>query len=117
MSPNSFAASSKATLSFRLDEAAGVVITAERAVPGRRAGSRCVKPTRKNAKAKRCTRFVREKGGITRLAPKGTTQLRFTRRFGAGTLPAGKHRITVRAKDGAGNAALPITVNFTIAPR
>jgi hypothetical protein len=47
------------TFRYTLSEGADVMVTIQRARPGRRAGKRCVRPTRKNRHGRRCTRFVR----------------------------------------------------------
>src|SRR3954453_10306467 len=43
---------------FTVNSATTVRFTIERAAAGRRAGKRCVKPTKKNRKARKCTRYV-----------------------------------------------------------
>ena len=59
-----------AKVSLTLSEAATVTFTAERLVPGRRQGTRCVAPTRRNRRARPCRR-VRPAGGAVRLALPG----------------------------------------------
>jgi len=90
-------------VSFRLDEAASVVFTAERALPGRRSGRRCVKPTRRNRRARKCTRYVRQSGNFTVQGAAGKTRFRFTGRLRNRKLPVGSYRLAAVASDAAGN--------------
>ena len=92
------------TIRFRLSEAATVRLTFEKAATGRRVGKRCRKPSRKNRRRKRCTRYVRVK---TTLAVKGKAganklsfQGRLTRRR---SLKTGRYRFSMRATDAANN--------------
>lgn len=93
-------------LLYTLSEAATVRTTLERSVKGRRAGKRCVKPTRSNRGARPCKRWV---GARTSDAPGGagaqstslSTQL----------LAAGAYRVAITARDSAGNVAKK-TVTF-----
>ena len=47
------------TFVYSITEAARVVFTIHQKLPGRRVGGRCVKPTRRNAARRKCTRFVK----------------------------------------------------------
>src|SRR6478752_6030745 len=47
------------TLRFTVSEAGSATIVISRRLPGRRRGAKCVKPTKKLSRAKRCTRLVR----------------------------------------------------------
>jgi hypothetical protein len=90
------------TLKYGVSEAATVTLTFERATQGRRAGSRCVKATARNRKAKRCTLYVAA-GTLTRNSPVGVSTLQFTGRIGRKALRVGAYRITAVATDAAGN--------------
>lgn len=92
----------RARISFRLNRAAKVRLTFHRAKSGRRVGKRCAAPTRKTRGRKRCTRFVRVRGSITRTARAGTTTVRFSGRLRGRTLRPGRYRVIARvvAKDG-----------------
>jgi streptogramin lyase len=91
------------TVSFRLDEAASVAFTVERALPGRRSGRRCVKLTRRNRRARKCTRYARQSGNFTVQGAAGSTRFRFTGRLRNRKLPVGTYRLAAVARDAAGN--------------
>ena len=62
--------------------------------PGRRAkGSRCVKATRRNRRARRCTVPVTIRGSFTLPARAGANSFRFTGRLGARKLTPGSYRL------------------------
>ncbi len=95
---------------YRLSEAATVRFTVERILPGRRirvsGRVRCVKPTRKLARAgaKRCDRYkpVR-RGTLTRTGALGKNSFPFTGRIGKKKLPAAKYRFRAVPTDASGN--------------
>jgi hypothetical protein len=97
-----------ATASFALGEAATVTVKLERRKAGKRQGGRCVKPTRKLRKAKRCARFVAVATTSKSLGA-GTATVKVGRK-----LAAGRYRVTVAAKDAAGNAAKPVSATFKV---
>jgi hypothetical protein len=89
LSPTTFSAAAKGAsvakatgtrVTYRLSEPASVRFTVQRAQAGRRSGKRCVKPTRKNRKAKRCSRLVAV-GSFTHRGNAGANSLRFTGRI------------------------------------
>jgi hypothetical protein len=90
------------TLRYGLSEAATLTLNFDRATAGRRAGSRCVKATASNGRAKRCTLYV-PAGKLTRTAPAGLSSLPFTGRIGRKALAVGAYRIVALAKDASGN--------------
>jgi hypothetical protein len=100
-----------AKASFALGEAATVTVKLERRKAGKRKAGRCVKPTRALRKAKRCARFVTV-ATTTKSLPAGTAAVKLGRK-----LSAGRYRITVSAKDAAGNRAKPATTAFRIKAR
>jgi sugar lactone lactonase YvrE len=104
-------------VAFRLDEAASVRFTVERALPGRRAGGRCVKPTRRNRRARRCTRYVPRRGDFAIPAAEGLTAFRFTGRLRNRRLPPGRYRMVAVATDAAGNASAPKRAGFRVVRR
>jgi hypothetical protein len=89
-------------LSYGLSEAAVVTLSFERATTGRRSGSRCVKATSRNRRARRCTLYVAA-GKLTRTSPLGLSTLQFSGRIGRKALAVGGYRITAVAADAAGN--------------
>ncbi len=71
---------------------AAAKLTVERAAAGRRSGRRCVKPTRRNRNARRCTRYLKLRGSITRRAGAKST-FRFRGRIGGRRLAPGRYRL------------------------
>jgi hypothetical protein len=90
---------------YKLSEPAKVSIVIERKLKGRTRGKgkkrKCVKPTKKNRKAKRCTRYKRVTTlRATRKAGKQSTA--FTGRVKGKALKPGKYRARLRATDSQG---------------
>ena len=65
------------TFRYRLSEAATVKIVISQQLPGRRSGRRCVAPTKKLAKARRCNRLL-VKGTLTRTSRLGANRVAFS---------------------------------------
>jgi hypothetical protein len=97
---------------FQLDQAATVAIKIERALPGRKRGKRCVAPTKKLKRAKRCTRYVKA-GTLTRRAAAGADKVAFSGRIGKKALKPGRYRMKLVAT--AANATGPAkSITFKI---
>ena len=103
------------TLKLTLSEAATVTIRFERQLAGRRKAGRCVKPSRA-PHGRRCSRFS-VAGTQTRRGVAGRDRLTIAGKIGRRTLPVGRYRITVRARDAAGNVSKPVTVTTDVNPR
>lgn len=123
MRPRAFAVRRKgarrggARLSWRLSEPATIVVKIARAAKGRRSGGRCVAPTRRLARARRCTRY-RTIGAFTvRNSAAGPGSRPFTGRLGKRVLRRGGHRATLVATDAAGNKSAPRRVGFRVLRR
>jgi hypothetical protein len=101
-------------VTFRLSEAASVRFTVERARPGRRVRGRCVKPTRRNRKRRKCTRYVRRPGSFIVAAGAGETRFRFTGRLRGRKLRPGRYRLVAVATDEGGKRSAPKRARFTI---
>jgi hypothetical protein len=114
LKPRSFRAGSRtARLRFTLSEPAKLSIAIAREQPGRRSGRRCVKPSPKLRRAKRCTRLVAA-GSLKVNGKAGANSVRFSGRG----LKTGPHRLTIVPTDAAGNRGKLATVRFAIlAPR
>jgi hypothetical protein len=114
--PSAAAVRTGTVIRFRLSEAATVRLSFSRPRPGRRVGSACRKPTRRNRSRRRCTRFVNVRGAvITRPLGTGARQIKFAGRVSRRrSLKPGPYRLTVTARDGAGNASLPDRARFTL---
>ena len=105
------------TFVYTLSEAAAVVLTVERPTTGRRSGRSCVKQTRRNRKANKCTRYVR--GGAINggTGTAGANALPFSGRIGKKALKPGKYRAALVAVDAAGNKSAAKTVAFKVVKR
>jgi hypothetical protein len=105
------------TFRVRMSERGTLRIRIERALPGRRRGSRCVKPTRKLRKAGKCTRY-KGKGTLTRTdRGPGAVSVPFSGRLGTKALSPGGYRATFTVTDAAGNRSKPARRSFKIVRR
>jgi hypothetical protein len=102
---------------YRLSEAGTARFTIERASKGRRKGHSCVRPTKKNRKAKRCARYVRLKGSLSRASTAGLNSFRFSGRLRGKKLPPGRYRLVLVATDTAKNKSKPKRAKFQIVLR
>ena len=104
-------------VSFRLNEAATVRFTVTRRAKGRKVKrgkkTRCVRPTRKNRKGKRCTRVVTLKGSFTRNGIAGKNSFHFTGRLRGRKLKPGRYRLVATATAG-GIKGKPKSKSFRI---
>jgi hypothetical protein len=104
-------------VSFKLSEAASVRFTVERKLKGRKKGKKCVAPTKKNRKKKRCTRYKKLKGSFTRTGQPGANSFRFTGRLRGKKLAPGSYRLVSVATDAANNKSKPKRATFRIVRR
>jgi hypothetical protein len=102
------------TFVFSSSEPGRATLSFSRARPGRRRGKRCVKPTRKNRRAKRCTRYVAIRPALTRTVAAGPTAVPFSGRIGTKALRPGRYRARLVVTDAAGNRSTPRLVKFRI---
>jgi hypothetical protein len=102
-------------LRFTLSEVAVVKVSIDRALPGRREGTKCRKPTRANRTAKRCTRYAKlgsfDVGGLL-----GSNSVPFSGRIGKVVLPNGAYRARLQARDAAGGVSAVKSASFRIVP-
>jgi hypothetical protein len=101
------------TIAYSLTENAAVKLTIEQALPGRKARRSCARLSRRNRKARKCTRYKR-RGELVRSGGQGDNAVPFSGRIGKRRLPPGKYRVTIVATDAAGNASQPGLARFTI---
>jgi glucosylceramidase len=94
---------------FRLSEDARVSLQIARLAGGRRAGHRCLAPSRRLRHHRRCTRFQLRRT----LSVSGTQGANTVRVRGRG-LRAGRYRLTVVATDAGGNRSRPARRRFHI---
>jgi hypothetical protein len=105
------------TVRYRLSEAAKAKFTVERRMTGRRRGHKCVAPTRKNRKARHCTRYRRLRGSFSRAGTAGSNSFRFTGRLRGKKLRPARYRLVMVATDSAGNRSKPARARFRIVLR
>jgi len=101
---------------YRLSESATVRIQFERALAGRRVGTRCRKPGPHLTSRRSCTRY-RLVGTLTRVGGLGPNRTGFNGLLGRKALRLGSYRANVTARDGAGNESRPTRLRFTVAKR
>ncbi len=104
-------------VSYRLSEAGRAKFTVERAAKGRKKGRRCVAPTRKNRKARRCTRYLRLKGSFSRTSKYGLNSFHFTGRLRGKRLRPGRYRLVMVATDASANRSKPKRAAFRVVLR
>jgi hypothetical protein len=103
---------------FRLSEPASAVITIQRAVMGRRVRGRCRPASRRLRRRPRCVRRLEQRGSLTRRnRTTGLNAVPFSGRVGVRALRPGRHRATISATDGAGNASARRRTSFTVVRR
>ncbi len=103
------------TVRFTLSEAATVRLTVGRKLAGRRSGKRCVAPTKKRRKAKRCTRTVAVKGSASVAGRAGANRVAFAGRLSKKiVLKPGEYLLSAVATDVAGNRSVARTAKFTL---
>jgi|GEM_PF-1050802 len=102
---------------FTLNVDATVSIRIDRKAPGRKAGKKCVKQTRKNKRRKNCTRFVKV-GVLTRKdLPAGKRVVPFSGRIGKRTLRPGRYRAVLGATNATGRSVRNVARPFRIVKR
>lgn len=116
--PKAFASSARgapsgSTLKFSLSEAASVTATFALKVPGRRAGKKCVAPSKAKPGARRCPRYL-PKGQLKLTSSAGANKFAFSGRLSGKALMPGGYRATLVARDVAGNNSTPAAAKFTI---
>ena len=101
-------------VSYRLSEAATATFDVQRARAGRRVRGRCVRPTSKNRRTRRCRRWLRMRGTFVHPGLTGVNRLRFNGRVAGRRLRPGHYRLRAIARDAAGNRSRRRTARFTI---
>ena len=98
---------------YVLDEPARVRLTLQRVMPGRRAGGKCVRPSPRLRRAKRCSRH-RTIGVLSSSARSGANSAKFSGRLGKRALRPGRYRAVITATDAAGNRSAARTARFRV---
>jgi virginiamycin B lyase len=105
------------TIRYTLSEAAKVTLRFDRKLAGRRVkkGKKtvCAKPTRKNRKKRKCTRY-KSAGTLTRSSKQGKNSVKFTGRIGTKALKVGRYRLVITATDTAGNKSKAKNLSFRV---
>ena len=104
------------TFRYTLSEDARVAIAIQRALPGRRVGRKCVRPTAKNRRKRKCTRYVRF-GAFAVQSPAGANRHAFSGRIGRKRLKPGRYRAILVATDAGGLASAAKSLNFKVVRR
>jgi hypothetical protein len=89
----------------------------ERRATGRKKGKKCVAPTKKNRKAKRCTRYVKLRGSFSHASKAGLNKFTFTGRLGGKKLRPGRYRLVMVVTDPAGDKSKTRRINFRVVLR
>lgn len=113
LSAASLRAGQARTIRFTLSEAATVTLRFQRAAAGKRTGAACVKPTRALRRAKSCVRYATVRSR-TVAGTSGANRVAFDAKFGKAKLPAGRYRVTLSAKDAAGNVSALRSATFKV---
>lgn len=100
------------TVSYTLSSDATVAFTVERARKGRRRKGKCVKQ-RARLSGKRCTRYVKVRGGFSVAGRSGANKFRFTGRISDRKLTRGTYRLVARPS-AAGKQGTAIRARFKI---
>jgi len=106
-----------ARVRYTLSEPATTIFTVERKTVGRRSGRRCVKATRRNRKARRCTLYVLQRGSFTHQGAAGANSFKFSGRLRNRKLAVGSYRLVAVAADAAGNRSAAKRRAFRIVRR
>jgi hypothetical protein len=104
------------TFAFTLSEPARVDIAIQRALPGRRVGRTCRKPSARLRHRRACVRYVTV-GTLRRSAKQGRSRVKFSGRLGRRALKLGAYRARLVATDPSGNRSKARTVKFRIVRR
>jgi len=112
LAPKAFKSSTK--LLYRLSETAAVTVKVEKAKKGRRVRGKCRKQTAANKSRKRCTRYVKLPGTVKTTGGAGLNELTLKARIGGRKLGAGKYRLTLVARDKAGNVSATKRIGFRV---
>jgi hypothetical protein len=90
-----------AVVTYNLDRAGSVTFTVTQRQAGRRgAHGRCVKPTKRNLRARRCTRTVTLHGSFVESGKAGANSFRFTGRLSRKRLKPGSYRLVATPTSG-----------------
>ena len=75
-----------AKVTYRLSAAGSVKFTVQKESIGRKKGKKCVKPTKRNRRAKKCKLYKAVRGSFTHKGKAGSNSFKFTGRVGSKSL-------------------------------
>ena len=101
------------TFAFALSEPARVAVVIQRALPGRRVGHACRKPSARLRHRKACTRYVTV-GTLRRSGAQGPNRVNFSGRLGRRALKPARYRARFVATDPSGNRSNAHTLKFRV---
>lgn len=101
--------SGDATVTFRVQRA--------RRAKGRVVGRRCVRRSRRNVRARRCTRYRTVRGKFTHVGNEGVNRLRWSGRLRGRRLARGRYRLIARAVNSVGARSQQARARFRIVRR
>jgi hypothetical protein len=103
-----------AKVTYTLNQVASVRFTVAQPQAGRK-GKRgaCVKPTRRNRNARKCTRLVTLRGSFTLAGRSGANSFRFTGRLARRALKPGKYKLVATPSAG-GQTGRSVNAAFRI---
>lgn len=113
--PKRVKAGGRLNLRYTLSEPARLRAVFERALPGRRAGKLCVKPTRRNLKRRRCA-IWQPVATVSRPNEAGPNLLRLRAQANGKRLPPGRYRLNISAADRFRNRSTERLIRFTVKP-
>ena len=102
--------------SYTLENAGTMKIAIQRAMPGRRSGGRCRKPSRRLRRKRACTRWVTQHT-LTRTSHPGVNRVPYTGRVRRKALRPGRHRAVFTATAPGFTRSAALTVKFRIVRR
>jgi hypothetical protein len=101
------------TFSYSLTEPGRAVFSVERVLPGRRVGRACRPASRANRMRRKCIRYALA-ARFAQPGVAGGNRKRFSGRIGRRRLAPGSYRVTIVAKDAAGNRSKAVRATFTV---
>jgi hypothetical protein len=109
ISPKTFRAKSGTTLSFNLSLASKVKFVVAKASKGRLKGKKCLIPTAKNRKLKRCTRYTTRDTFVRNNLSAGANSFKYKK-----PLKPGTYRLTATPDATTGTPAVSATTTFKV---
>jgi hypothetical protein len=100
-------------LTYRLSEAATLTMKVQRVKKGRKVRGKCRKQTAANRARKACKRYVKV-GTVRTQGVAGLNQVKAPKRVGGRKLAKGRYRLTVTARDSAGNVSATKRIAYRV---